>query len=557
MAHLLQKSNQPSYNTNSWGGLFTCCFTRSKTPSPNPPPIPFDANLADGTAASVNKAMYDSWAGKTSQEHSGAPQSVTLSEIAGRKAIGEASSGQVTPGRQASPAVKFQAPPSNTTGEHQELPKEREVGDGNSVVSQASAESASVRNKGKRAENKSATTKAKGKSPIDTHSSHTSVREFVEESNPNGFNSLPQGNLSLQEPLSVVANATVHTHVKMDYKSSEMTIQIKNVENAPGEENAGSQAYQVRLALIGLRKKKRWHSHIVPAPNPTFNEEAIFKGITSDELAKLALRIRLYGCRKHRRHFIFAESIVSILALNLRGGEASIPFALISKVGHESVVDSESDIGDDSMGGSRFGSRLSLSSRASRRSSSRTHQTGSEHQRPQSAKSVAWKTANTGVLPELATARRVVADREANWPELLCGLAYNSTTKRLSVSVLRTNRLKVPDASFRSPKVFVSLTLVSENGEEITSSQTHDVHLAANTEFGEKFAFDMNSHSPREVTLFVRVFQKHHIHKHDSLGWFAMGSKNNGEEERSHWNEMLQAQGKEISRWHVLNENVS
>lgn len=127
----------------------------------------------------------------------------------------------------------------------------------------------------------------------------------------------------------------------------------------------------------------------------------------------------------------------------------------------------------------------------------------------------------------------------------------------------------------------MSLTLQNETGDKVNSSHTHDVRLAANTEFGEKFAFDMNALNPREVTLFVRVFQKHHIHKHESLGWFAigrthfttnayayfayttdilliyhLGAKNSGEEERSHWNEMLQAQGKEISRWHVLNENV-
>ncbi|KAM3179123.1 hypothetical protein ACTXT7_001170 [Hymenolepis weldensis] len=606
------------------------------------------------------------------------------------------------------PSKNVQGPLSNTT----EISKEREVADGNSVVSQASAaESGSALNKAAANKNReqtgnlskpssqhaeamynswadkgdqgqpeappsvtlSAIAGRKGgvQAPSEAHSPNTSVHEFLEERYTKGFNWQSQGNLlnipsvwalceftrlrsssmltpkistassasvvkksfvvsqirttlffslyglddyamalvymdnysaklsSVQESLNVPANATVHTHVKMNYKSSELVIQIKNAENAPSEENAGSQAYQVRLALIGLKKKKRWHSRIVLAPNPVFNEEAVFKGITSDELAKMALRMRLYSCRKHRRNFIFAESTVSFTALNLRAGEADIPFALVSKVGHESVVDSESDIGDDTMSSSRFGSPISLHSRASRRSSTRTHRSGSRHQRPPSASSVASRKANTDVMPELETARRVAADRGANWPELLCGLAYNNTTKRLNISVLRANRLKIPEGSFRSPsyelyfscislsiielriqsrlyckildhladnqfhnklkrviKVYVSLTLVSETGEEITSSHTHDVHLAANTEFGEKFAFDMNSLSPREVTLFVRVFQKHHIHKHESLGWFAIGAKNNGEEERSHWNEMLQAQGKEISRWHVLNENI-
>ena len=69
----------------------------------------------------------------------------------------------------------------------------------------------------------------------------------------------------------------------------------------------------------------------------------------------------------------------------------------------------------------------------------------------------------------------------------------------------------------------MSLTLVTETGEKVTSSNTHEVRLTANTEFGERFAFDMNALNPREVTLFVRVFQKHHVHKRESLGWFAIG----------------------------------
>ncbi|VUZ49047.1 unnamed protein product [Hymenolepis diminuta] len=424
MARLLQKSNQPSTNTGSWGGLFTCCFASSKSSSPEPPVIP---------------------------------------------------------------SIKVQGPVSNTA----ELSKEREVADGKSVVSQASAESGSALNKVAANTNREQTDntskpssqrveamynswadrgdqgrseappsvtlsaiagrKGSAQAPSEAHSSNTSVHEFLEERYTKGFNWQSQGNLSVQESLNVPANATVHTHVKMNYKSSELVIQIKNVENAPGEENAGSQAYQVRLALIGLKKKKRWHSHIVPAPNPVFNEEAVFKGITSDELAKMALRMRLYSCTKHRRNFIFAESTVSFTALNLRAGEADIPFALVSKVGHESVVDSESDIGDDTMSNSRFGSPLSIHSRISRRSSTRSHRSGSRHQRPPSASSVASRKANTNTMPELETARRVAADREANWPELLCGLAYNNTTKRLSISVLRANRLKIPEGSFRSP----------------------------------------------------------------------------------------------------------
>ncbi|VDK43180.1 unnamed protein product [Taenia asiatica] len=375
--------------------------------------------------------------------------------------------------------------------------------------------------------------------------------EFAEEHYSKGYQWQSQSSLSAQESLSLPANVTIHTHIKMDYKASDLIIKVIRVDNAPSEEHAGSQSYQVRMALLGLKKKKRWHTRIVPAPNPVFNEEAVFKAVTPDELARMALRLRLYGCKRMRRHFIFAESTVAFTALNLRGGEADIPFALAVKVERESVVDSDSDSGDNlsRLQASRLDSRLSMGSRASHHSLS--HRSTPRSLRPPSA------ATTTTELPQLDTARRVAEAKEATWPELLCGLAYNVTTKRLNIHVLRANRLRVPESSLRIPKVYVLLTLVTETGEKIASSHTHEVRLVGNTEFGERFAFDMNALNPREVTLFVRVFQKHHVHKRENLGWFAIGAKNNGEEERSHWNEMLQAQGQEITRWHVLNENVT
>ncbi|VDD81571.1 unnamed protein product [Mesocestoides corti] len=296
----------------------------------------------------------------------------------------------------------------------------------------------------------------------------TSIQEFAEESYPKGYNWQPQSNqmvdvsdllvreseilanlpLFLQTPQDAVilpANTTIHTHIKVDYKVSDLIIKVNKVVNAPGEDRAGSQSYQVHIAVLGLKKKKRWHSRIIPAPDPVFDETAVFKGMTPDELAKAALRLRLYGCKKLRRHFIFAESIVAFAALNLRSGEADFPFALASKVGSESVVDSDSDTGDNlsRLHASRMGSRLSLHSRASKRSSI-SRMSNSQSRGPPSVA--------TTDLPELETARQVAEGREANWPELLCGLAYNVTTKRLNIHVLRASRLKIPETSLRTPK---------------------------------------------------------------------------------------------------------
>uniref|UniRef100_A0A5K3EYP6 C2 domain-containing protein n=1 Tax=Mesocestoides corti TaxID=53468 RepID=A0A5K3EYP6_MESCO len=272
----------------------------------------------------------------------------------------------------------------------------------------------------------------------------TSIQEFAEESYPKGYNWQPQSNQTPQDAVILPANTTIHTHIKVDYKVSDLIIKVNKVVNAPGEDRAGSQSYQVHIAVLGLKKKKRWHSRIIPAPDPVFDETAVFKGMTPDELAKAALRLRLYGCKKLRRHFIFAESIVAFAALNLRSGEADFPFALASKVGSESVVDSDSDTGDNlsRLHASRMGSRLSLHSRASKRSSI-SRMSNSQSRGPPSVA--------TTDLPELETARQVAEGREANWPELLCGLAYNVTTKRLNIHVLRASRLKIPETSLRTP----------------------------------------------------------------------------------------------------------
>ena len=78
-------------------------------------------------------------------------------------------------------------------------------------------------------------------------------------------------------------------------------------------------------------------------------------------------------------------------------------------------------------------------------------------------------------MPQLDTARRVAADKEATWPELLCGLSYNATTKRLNVHVLRANRLKVPDSSLRTPSKFIfsCMILKVEEGIALISWKVH------------------------------------------------------------------------------------
>jgi synaptotagmin-14/16 len=53
----------------------------------------------------------------------------------------------------------------------------------------------------------------------------------------------------------------------------------------------------------------------------------------------------------------------------------------------------------------------------------------------------------------------------------------------------------------------------------------------------------------------VTALTKKGIKRKEMIGWFSMGLNSSGEEELSHWNEMRDAAGEEVIRWHVLLES--
>ncbi|CAG7728619.1 unnamed protein product, partial [Allacma fusca] len=55
-----------------------------------------------------------------------------------------------------------------------------------------------------------------------------------------------------------------------------------------------------------------------------------------------------------------------------------------------------------------------------------------------------------------------------------------------------------------------------------------------------------------EVTLLVSVYGRKGVTRRELLGWFALGYNSSGDEETTHWEDMSDAQGDQMCRWHVL-----
>lgn len=53
----------------------------------------------------------------------------------------------------------------------------------------------------------------------------------------------------------------------------------------------------------------------------------------------------------------------------------------------------------------------------------------------------------------------------------------------------------------------------------------------------------------------ILVYNKRGIKRKELIGWISLGYNSSGDEELSHWNDMRDNKGEQVSRWHVLNES--
>ena len=161
-------------------------------------------------------------------------------------------------------------------------------------------------------------------------------------------------------------------------------------------------------------------------------------------------------------------------------------------------------------------------------------------------------------------------NRSLHRPELLMGLAYNGTTGRLSVEILRAASLRsswTTSQSFTSsvtssvsavvsrlPDVCVKLLLLSETGQELDRAKTSLKKMSQvdGPTWLESFSFQVTLFQLAEVTLVVSVINKRSLKRRQLVGWFSLGYDNSNDQQALHWNEMMDAGGEQVCHWHQL-----
>lgn len=104
---------------------------------------------------------------------------------------------------------------------------------------------------------------------------------------------------------------------------------------------------------------------------------------------------------------------------------------------------------------------------------------------------------------------------------------------------------------------YVKVVLISPIGKPVAKSKTTIRRSMTDPEYNESFVFQMSQRDLAEVTLqFSVVAISRTRKKKEIVGWFHLGKNNSGQEETLHWNELMQAEEKSVSRWHVLFEDI-
>ncbi|XP_054758786.1 synaptotagmin-14-like [Lytechinus pictus] len=281
-----------------------------------------------------------------------------------------------------------------------------------------------------------------------------------------------------------------------------MNVTIIKCHNLPTKDEGGASSFRLRLLLLPS-KRQRAKTHIRETKEPLFKELFRFSRIFPHEVVSTALRCRLYGCERMRKEKLIGESIIKFSSLNIGTKQ-------IIKV----RIDPRSDVSKD--GSSPYSSTSDLSD-----------------------------TNSSSSLQSMS---------QGSVPEILIGLAYNATTGRLDVEVIKGSHFK-QKAAGRAPDSFVKVALMSSSGFEISKSKTSVRRSQSSPTFKETFFFQVAQFQLPEMTLLFTAFNKKGVKRKETIGWFSMGLSNSSEEEIGHWNEMRESKGHQVCRWHALLES--
>ncbi|XP_028677803.1 synaptotagmin-16 isoform X3 [Erpetoichthys calabaricus] len=308
----------------------------------------------------------------------------------------------------------------------------------------------------------------------------------------------PSGPADVRPPISKCGDLIII----LDYKatSQKMLLTVVRAEQIPDKDRSGVDSWQVHVVLLP-GKKQRYKTAVQRGTVPVFNETFRFSKLEVDELRSSALRFRLYAVSKISREKMMGEKLFHLGGVN-QGCEMEATLVLEP--------------------------RINLSSGDSRPSM------------------VAISPSDSASSTQSLTHGGV--------PELLVGLAYNPTTGRLSVEVIKGSHFRNL-AINRPPDTYGKLTLLNSVGQEISRCKTSIRRGQPNPIFKETFIFQVALFQLSDVTLMISIYSRRSMKRKEMIGWISLGQNSSGEEEQEHWLDMKESKGQQVCRWHVLLES--
>ncbi|KAH9497953.1 Protein kinase C conserved region 2 (CalB) [Dermatophagoides farinae] len=307
---------------------------------------------------------------------------------------------------------------------------------------------------------------------------------------------------SPQQQIMMIKSGRLEISFAYDAPSKKLyviVIQGDEIAYKDQQQQQHSNVCQIYVKIILLpHKKQKFRTKSKPIFCPVFDETFTFNRINPDEISNLGLRFRVFSVGFTRKTYLIGESRISFACIKPQQQETKLWFTLeLPATKRNRLLDLESS------------------------SLARTDSTSSQSLQNSS-------------------------------PELLLSLAYNGTTGRLSVTMIKGSQFR--SLSTRTPDTYIKLLLVSQNGNEMARGKTRVCRGQPNPLFRETFVFQVALFQLPDVTLMIFVYNKRSIKRKEMIGWISLGYNSSGDEELSHWNDMRDNKGEQVSRWHVLHE---
>uniref|UniRef100_A0A3B4CPS5 Synaptotagmin XVI n=1 Tax=Pygocentrus nattereri TaxID=42514 RepID=A0A3B4CPS5_PYGNA len=302
--------------------------------------------------------------------------------------------------------------------------------------------------------------------------------------------------------------------VVLDYRPDtfKLLVTVVMAQGIPDKARSGMDSWQVHVALLP-GKRQRYKTAVQRGSAPRFGETFRFSRLELSELRSSALRFRLYALGKMNRDRMMGETIYRLSKLSTDTGQMEATLVLEPRSNLKAID-----------------SQVSLSAQSDSASSCQSLSHG-------------------GV------------------PELLLGLAYNATTGRLSVEVIKGSHfrnlaLNRPPGNAQTLPLLIlllgdtygKLTLLNSMGQEISRCKTSVRRGQPNPVFKETFVFQVALFQLSDVTLMVAVYNRRNMKRKEMIGWLALGQNSSGEEEALHWQDMKESNNQQVCRWHTLLE---